>query len=165
MNNVLIFTHLNSKTVIMKRIIFTVLISFILIGASFAQKFNANKLPAAVKQAFAAKFQNVSNASWELEDRTIYKVTFLQNNNNMFAVFNQEGIWIETKTTINVSELPVEVQKSIASEFEGYNINKAVKVERFDKGIRYGAELSKGNETFDALFEINGKFSEKSAIK
>jgi hypothetical protein len=129
--------------------------------SAYAQEKAAPKIPAAVMNAFKAKFPRVTNPTWEVEKANEYEVEFKVNNTAQSAKFDKTGKWLETETDIKVTELPAAVRQSIAKQFAGFKITEASKVENLAHGNCYEAEIQKGKESMDVQVSAGGEILSK----
>jgi hypothetical protein len=147
-----------------KKIIYLLLTAALMSNTAYAQKIAADKVPAAVKSAFKAKFPSVTKSSWEME-KSEYEANFKLNGEEMSANFDNTGKWLETETEIKVSALPAPVQSALRKDFPGFKINEASKIESVKNGNGFEAEIEKGEETFDVLFTVDGKLLSKTKME
>ncbi len=122
----------------------------------FAQKVNSDNLPEPVKTAFKAKFAGVKKAKWEM-DYENYEADFKYNKNEMSAKFDKTGKWLETEYMVLPSSLPQAVKDYMNSNFAGYEIKEAEKVETADKGILYELDIKKGEAKYEISISETGK--------
>ncbi|MBL7888638.1 MAG: PepSY-like domain-containing protein [Bacteroidia bacterium] len=138
----------------MKKLVF---LSCLLLGTySYAQKVNSDNLPEPVKTAFKAKFADVKKAKWEM-DYENYEAEFKYNKNEMSAKFDKTGKWLETEYMILPSDLPQAVKEYMNSNFAGFEIKEAEKVETADKGILYELDIKKGEAKYEISISETGK--------
>lgn len=117
-----------------------------LTGAN-AQKINADKLPKAVKEAFAKQYPHANTVKWDKEDAD-YEASFKHDGKELSVVLNAKGEVQEVETEIQVSALPASVQEALKG-----------------KKIKEAAEIKKGGKTYyeaqvgskDFFFDANGK--------
>ncbi len=117
-----------------------------------AQKLKQNDVPAAVKQSFAKLFPGAA-AKWEKEDGK-YEAEFKQGGNEMSAVFESAGTFVESETEIKVSELPSAVAAYVKEHYKNKSIKEGAKITKADGTVNYEAEV--GGK--DIIFDANGKF-------
>jgi hypothetical protein len=130
----------------------------------FTQKITPEKVPAAVKQAFAKKFPAATDAKYEMEKKD-YEITFKDKGVEMSANYSTIGKWLETETAITESNLPEEVSNAIAKDFAGFKISEVAKIETPDKPIIYEMDLKKSNEGYKAQFSPKGDVLKKTPLK
>lgn len=138
----------------MKKII---LFSLFLSGTfAFAQKVNSDNLPEPVKSAFKAKFADVKKAKWEM-DYENYEAEFKYKKDEMSAKFDKTGKWLETEYMVLPSDLPQAVKDYMNSNFAGFEIKEAEKVETADKGVLYELEIKKAEAKYEISISETGK--------
>ncbi len=119
---------------------------FATMALSFGQKIKSDKVPDAVKMAFAKVHPGVSDIDWEQEDGG-YEAEFDGPNDvEMSAVFAADGKWLETEQEIKKSELPA----PILAKLKGKKIKEATKIIRADGSTIYEAEVKRKDLLFDA---------------
>ncbi len=146
----------------MKSIIVMLVAGLLISTVSFAQKITSDKVPSAVQKAFKAKFPKVTDAKWEIEDKTEYEATFKEDNAARSASFDKDGKWLETETIIEVAKLPHEVSETIIKNFPGYKIKEATQLEKPGNANLYEVELTKGKKTIEVQLKPTGEIVNKS---
>ena len=104
------------------------------------------KVPDAVSTAFKSKFPNATNLKWGKENATEYEAEFKLNNTNVSANFNTDGSWVETETTIPITDLSETVSTAIIKKYPGAVITMAEKTEMPGNKIIY-----------EVAIKVNGK--------
>ncbi|HYV55064.1 MAG TPA: PepSY-like domain-containing protein [Chitinophagaceae bacterium] len=127
----------------MKKIFSLLLLSISMAVAIYAQK---TKVPAAVTDAFNAKFPGATELKWDKENSKELEANFKFNNSIVSANFGLDGSWKETETTINASELPPAVTNAVNTKYPGSTVFLTERIEK------------PGNKTF---YEVNIKFKGK----
>jgi hypothetical protein len=135
--------HLTSNT--MKKI-FIVLVAAIITGSSAHSQI---KVTDAAKKAFAAKFPNATNVKWGKENANEYEAEFKLNGQPVSANFKLDGSWVETESSIAVTDLPSAITNAIKAKYPGTVLNKAEKV-----------EMSGGKIVYETVVKVNGKKKE-----
>jgi len=136
----------------MKKVLAVILLSSSLSFAASAQKLDASKVPAPVKEAFAKKYPGIV-AKWEKENGK-FEAGFKQGGNTMSALFEANGTMTESEVDIKVSELPAAVLAYVKEHYKGATIKEGAKITKADGTVNYEAEVNK----MDVLFDVNGKF-------
>lgn len=135
------------------------------ITSSFAQKIKEAEVPAKVREAFAKKYPGQNGGAieigWEKEGSD-YEAEFDLNKIESSAVFTSDGLFKELEQEIKLSELPKAATDYCAKNFAGHKISEAEKITDASGKISYEAELSKGKEHFDIIFDQQGNFIRKS---
>ncbi len=139
----------------MKKTILILAIILIAFTSTIAQKITADKVPAAVKQAFLKKYPKAADAKWEMEKKE-YEVNFKLNGAVMSANFNTKGTWKETETEIKFDALPQSVKDAINKAFADYKTGEVNKIENPGSETLYEVELSKAKEKIELLFTKDG---------
>src|SRR6478736_5428735 len=104
----------------MKKISWTVILIAAITSTSCAQKIDAAKVPAAVKQSFAKAHPNVT-VKWEKEDGK-YEAGFKTGTLTISELYTAAGIMEETETDIAVSQLPAPVLSYVKENYKGKTI-------------------------------------------
>jgi hypothetical protein len=123
----------------------------------------AEKVPVAVKEAFAKKFPAATDVKFEMEGKD-FEISFKDKGVEMSANFNDSGNWLETETGIKESDLPKAVSESVAKNFTGYKISEVAKVETPDKEPCYEMDLNKEKEGYEVQFSAKGDMINKHAL-
>jgi Putative beta-lactamase-inhibitor-like, PepSY-like len=108
-----------------------------------SQKVN---VPAAVTKAFNDKYPNATNVKWGKESAKEYESEFKLNGTNVSANFGSDGSWLETETTLKVSDLPAAVSDAIKKNYPGAVITNAEKLEEPGNKLLY-----------ETVIKVNGK--------
>ncbi len=113
---------------------------------SLSARSQAIKVPAAVKTAFQAKFPGATDVKWGKENAKEYEAEFKLDGNKVSANFAQNGSWVETETSIRVSDLPAAVTSAINTKYPGSVITLAERVD------------APGNKlVYEVSIKVNGK--------
>ncbi|MFD0940842.1 hypothetical protein [Pedobacter boryungensis] len=135
----------------MKKILIVMVMLGFLASASYAQKLNASKVPAAVKTAFA-KAHASTKVNWSKEEVN-YEAEFTLNGKETSEVYTAAGVLTETEVEIKVSEFP----DAVKMKLKGMKVTEAAKITKADGSIVYEAEV-KGK---DLLFDAKGNSVKK----
>jgi len=127
------------------------LLAGIMCSAS-AQKLDALKVPAPVKETFAKKFPGVT-PGWENE-KGKYEAGFKNKGQSMSALFEADGSLLETEVGMKPSGLPSSVTAYVKEHYKGATIKEAAKITKADGTVNYEAEVNK----MDVIFDAGGKF-------
>jgi len=147
----------------MKTIIATLALSLIA-GTTFAQKVKESEVPAAVKESFAKKYAGSKAEKWEKENGN-YEAEFDLNKIETSALFDASGTFKEQEQEIKTSALPAGVTAYCTKNFAGWKLSEASKITTADGKVSYEAEMSKGKEHFDAIFDDKGNFEKKGEVE
>jgi len=100
---------------------------------------------------------------WDKEGDN-YEASFKQKGNEMSVVLDASGNTFETEVEIEKSELPPAVLEVIKKDFAGYKIEEAAKITA-NNVVSYEAEVEKGEESFELIFDPQGKILKKEEEK
>ena len=112
--------------------------------------------PAAVQKAFAQKFAKATEIKWGKENSNEYEADFVLEGINMSANFATDGTWLETETTIPVSQLPAGVTAAIAKQYPNSTVIEADKIESAGKVTLYETEIKTGTKKKEVVFDDKG---------
>ena len=151
-----------------KTLLLTFAICFVSLQLVFAQKGKLTdpKVPAAVTNAFKAKYPNMKVTDWDYEaDKNAYEAEFKMDGKKMEASFSADGQWMKTKSDIKREQLPIAVSKAIASgEYSDWSMSDIAELDT-PEGKRYKVKVRKGVD-FDYLqYDTNGKLLERKDKK
>jgi hypothetical protein len=134
-----------------------------IIGCSFAnaQKIKEAEVPANAKQEFAKKYPGTKVKQWEKEDAN-YEAEFELKEVESSAVFDASGAFKELEQKIKESELPKSAVDYCTKTFAGYKMSEAAKITDASGKVTFEAEMKKGKEHFDVLFDDKGNFIKKT---
>ncbi len=139
-------------------------VSILTINCANAQKMNEADVPASVKSGFAKKYPGTKVEKWEKEG-TDYEAEFHLNKVESSAVLDANGVFKELEQEIKTSELPKSVTDYCIKNYADYKLSEAEKITDAGGKIMYEAEMSKGEEHFDAIFDDKGNFLKKSVTQ
>jgi hypothetical protein len=123
------------------------IVSFATTGCS--QKVNEKDIPVPVKTAFNSKFPRATAIKWGKENAKEYEAEFTFNNNAVSANFKLDGSWVETETTIPVSELPAAVTDAVNTKYPGAVYGRTERIEK-----------PGGKTLYEVNITVNGKKKE-----
>ena len=127
-----------------------------------AQTIDSKDVPGPVKAGFEKNFAT-KDVKWDKE-RDNYEASFKQKGNEMSVVLDASGNTVETEVEIEKSELPPAVLEVIKKDFAGYKIEEAAKITA-NNVVSYEAEVEKGEESFELIFDPQGKILKKEEEK
>ena len=116
------------------------------------------KVPQAVKEAFAKKYPTAKKVDWEKEGAEEYEAEFKMDGKKMSANFKADGTWLETETEIKTKNLPAAVKAAIAKQFPDYELEEAEQIETPTVAVAYEVELEdeKNDVEIEAVFKADG---------
>lgn len=112
--------------------------------------------PTAVQTTFKQMFPNATNVLWAEKDD--YGVaSFLNNNIQNLAWFNQQGVWYLTETTVATDALPAAIATAISnSDYKDWKKADAGKLARKDMVNAYVVEVTQNNNVVDLYYTEDG---------
>ena len=134
--------------------------SLFVINTATAQHLKEAEVPTNVKASFAKKYATSKVEVWEKEDEN-YEAEFHLNKVESSAVFSADGTFKELEQEIKITELPKTVTDYCTKIFAGYKISETAKITDGNGKVMYEAEMTKGKEHFDAIFDSKGSFVRK----
>ncbi len=143
----------------MKTLIATAAMLFT-INTACAQKIKASEVPKAVIDSFNKNFSGSKAKEWEKE-KDVYEAEFDLNKVETSATFAADGKLMETEVEIKVSELPKSVSDYVTKNYPDHKLSEASKITDAEGKISYEAEVKKGKEEMDLIFDSNGAFVKK----
>lgn len=144
----------------MKTTIATIALCFGFIYAN-AQHLKEAEVPKSVKDGFAKKYPGSKVKVWEKEGAD-YEAEFDLNKVESSAVFDGNGSFKELEQEIKTSELPKSAVDYCTKTFAGYKLSEAAKITDANGKVQFEAEMEKGKEHFDVIFDDKGNFVKKS---
>ena len=123
-----------------------------------AQKMNAKDVPVNVKNSLEKNYA-IKDADWDKEGEN-FEASFEQKGTAISVVFDGAGSILETEREIKKNELPIAILNVLKKDYADFEIEEAARIET--KGvITYETEVEKGKQTFDLIFDTNGKLIKK----
>ncbi|MBK0402233.1 PepSY-like domain-containing protein [Adhaeribacter sp. BT258] len=139
---------------------------FCFMALQFARAQSEKDIPAAVKNAFTAKYPNMKVTDWDWEeDKDAYEAEFMMNNRENEAYFSADGTWMKTKTDMKREQLPTAVSKALTSgEYSTWNMSDFAEMDT-PEGKRYKVRARKGVDFVYLKYDANGMLLEKKDKK
>ncbi|MCD6068227.1 MAG: hypothetical protein K0S33_3053 [Bacteroidetes bacterium] len=148
----------------MKTIFITLAGLFSIISAN-AQKLKEAEIPAPVKESFAKEFSGVKANEWQKEGNT-YEAEFDLKKTETSATFSADGKLLETEQEIAVTTLPKAASDYVTKNYPGHKLSEASRItESGTNKVFYEAEVKKGKEGTDLIFDDTGNFIRKEEAK
>jgi hypothetical protein len=143
----------------MKNLIITG-IAMLALTVANAQHLKEAEVPATVKAAFVKKYPTSKVEVWEKEGAD-YEAEFHLNKVESSAVFTADGTFKEFEQEIKTALLPKTAMEYCTKNYIDYKIEEAAKITDAVGKVMYEAEMKKGKEHFDAMFDDKGNFISK----
>lgn len=148
----------------MKKLLVLIVCSIFVLGVSALNQ-KDEKIPAAVKTGFAAKFPTAQKVKWSVEKEGEFEAEFTLNKVETSALFDAKGTLLETETEIKESELPQAVKATLAKDFAGYKLDEIEKATDVKGVTTFEMEAAKGKDKLEISFDASGKLLGKEPLK
>jgi hypothetical protein len=123
-----------------------------------AQNLPQSQVPSEVLNAFQGKFPNATEAKWEVKEN-LYKAEFKVGSRGHDVWINKTGKITKHKEDFPKKDLPQIIQQKISTEFKGYKLDDADKIETEGK-VFYQVKLDGTSDDRKILFTADGKIQE-----
>ena len=147
----------------MKSTIVIIALSFAYLATN-AQTIKEAEVPAKVKEAFAQKYAGAKAEEW-IKEKADFEVEFDLNKVESSAVFTADGTFKELEQEIKLAQLPKAASDYCAKNYVGYKLSEAAKITDATDKVQFEAEMEKGKEHFDVIFDDKGNFVKKVVIE
>mgnify|MGYP003637618629 CR=1 FL=1 len=123
----------------------------------FVQSFAmAQDAPAKVKESCKKKFPAAKEIDWN-KDGANYVGEFYENDMTVTGTFDATGKWLETKTSIEETEIPAVVSKAALAKHKGTYLSNQSKIENSDNVVTYEIVLSSDDAAYTLLVSDKGE--------
>ncbi len=146
----------------MKTTIITVAVIVLSMNAASAQKVKEAEVPKAVITSFQTHFKGAKADAWDKEKNGEFEAEFKMNKVEMSANFSADGKLMETEEEIASATLPKAATEYVAKNYVGIKIEEAAKITDSTGKVTYEAEVKKGKEEIELLFDSTGNFIKKT---
>src|SRR4030095_6184339 len=112
-------------------------------GFAIATQAQIRKIPAAVTEAFKARYPNAVNVEWK-DKVSNFTADFEVDGIKSEAKFNSKGTWQETEFRIDTASIPAEVLDGFKkSKYSDYEIKSARRIDLPKDKVQYRIEVEK----------------------
>lgn len=146
----------------MKTLVGVFVIAMTFVHAGYAQDVKEKDVPVAVKNSLVKNF-STNRADWNKEGAN-YEASFKEKGNEMSVVFDSSGNIVETEKEINQNELPMAVQNVLKNDYKDFALEEIAVIDSKGK-VTFETELEKGKESFEIIFDADGKVISKTEKK
>jgi hypothetical protein len=122
---------------------------------AYSQDIPASQVPAAVTKAFKAKFPKTTGLEWEKKG-DLYEAEFDVSLVDHKALYEASGKLVAFKKDIRKTDLPAAVKRAIETQYKGFRIDDADRVER-GGAVFYQVELDGKPDDQKLVFTKDGK--------
>jgi hypothetical protein len=113
-------------------------------------------VPSAVTKAFQKEF-SINKVTWDKEGIN-YEAEFTMNGKETSALYDINGHRKELEVEIKKEELPIAVTAYIKKNYPDKKMSEASKITDDRDIVTYEAEIRKGKESTDLIFDSKGNF-------
>lgn len=146
----------------MKKIILGLSLLFLATTAIACVNVNKEKVPKAVKEAFAKKFPSAKKVHWDKESDKEWEAEFKMDKMEYSANFMEDGTWKETEHEIDKNNIPQTVMNTLNTSFAGYEIEES-EISETNNGAVYEFEIEKAETEMEVAIDSNGKVVKKQS--
>ena len=125
-----------------------------------------NKKPLAdprVLQSFRLKFPLATQVIWQQVDVFKWLVNFNIEKKKCTALFNREGIWLETVTLIPLNKIPKSLEFTLEEKNNREDLRQIFFIQRPEQSL-YELNLDNGVFTLRLLFDLSGNIIGKMLL-
>lgn len=134
------------------------LLTTLLVAGSFAvqaQVSNNTDLTLA-KASYNAKYQTEATSMVAYDNKEVF--ANISGNANQWAVFTDEGVFLQTETVVPESTVPAAIKTDVNQRFtNGTNTLTYRKVEKANNTILYSVHYTKGNSVVQVYYNPTGE--------
>ena len=141
--------------------ILLILMTVLTMNCVYSQKIKESEVPAPVKAKFQSLHPEIKDINWLKLKKGGYEAEFAQNKSQISVSIDSLGNLKETEMEMKVSELSKEIHEYVEKNYPGYSITEAAQITYTDGKPMYEAEITKGKESFDLLFDSSSKYVKK----
>lgn len=116
----------------------------------------ASAVPAAVRAALDARYPGATVVTWYRENAD-YEASFTESGRKTSVLITPEGTVTAVEAEIDPADLPAAVRQRIASDYAGYTLTAAARIEDLAGGqTKWEAELERNGQKTDYIFAADG---------
>lgn len=138
-----------------------ILATVLTMNCAYSQKIKESEVPAPVRTKFQSLHPDIKDVNWLKHKKGGYEAEFTQNKSDFGVSIDSLGNLKETEMEMKVSELSKEIHDYVAKNYPGYTLTEAAQITYVDGKPMYEAEITKGKESFDLLFDSSFKYVKK----
>ena len=148
----------------MRKKLFAALVLTLPAVMAFSQGKPAPTVPQPVRTHFSQQYSQVSKVDWVILKDDSYQAAFNQSGITRTVVYQRSGQWVSTQEPIAQRELPLQVARSLQSQFAGYSIGQVSRLERFNQGRGFRIRVSKDGGSWDVELDTGGVIRERVVV-
>lgn len=123
------------------------------------KKISKEEVPSVIMKTFHNMYPKaeIKGTSVETENgKKYYELETVEGKKHRDLLFTKDGTVQENEETIEDSELPVEVMKTLNNKYKGFEIKKAEKVTSHNK-VSYELHMKNEEKAYELVFNSKGK--------
>lgn len=125
-----------------------------------AQRVRVGEVPLPVQKSLQKNY-GIKDADWDREGAN-FEANFEEKDKDVSVLFDAAGSVLETEREIARGELPKAVINALRVDYPDFKLEESSKIEA-NGVITYETEVEKGEQTFDLIFDAEGKLIKKEA--
>ena len=141
--------------------ILLILVTVLSMNSAYSQKIKESEVPDRVKTKFQLLHPDIKDINWLKLKKGGYEAEFKQNKSEYGVSIDSIGNLKETEMDMKISELSKEIHEYVTKNYPGYTITEAAQITYADGKPMYEAEITKGKDSFDLLFDSSFKYVKK----
>lgn len=102
-----------------------IIISAIMLISTSSFAGTGEEVSEAIRTSFAKSFSTAQNVSWK-KSQDLYFANFNQNTSKLFAAFNESGELVAVSRTIDISQVPLALARSLQEKYGDYYLASSV---------------------------------------
>ena len=103
----------------------TIIASAILLISTSSFAGTGEEISEAIKTAFAKSFSSAKNVNWQ-KTNDLYFANFQVETSKLFAAFNETGDLIAVSRTIDISQVPLALARTLQEKYADYYLSTSV---------------------------------------
>lgn len=116
----------------------------------------AADVPSIVTKNFQAKYPTATDVEWYDEEDGSFAAYFYINEQSKTAKFNKAGNWTETKTFMDMNDMPKPVINAMNSKYKGADISSVTMIEVPSDLNQYEVSAEMNNTTYLLTYDEKG---------
>lgn len=125
-----------------------------------AQSVSVGEIPSLVQKSLQKNY-GIKDADWDREGAN-FEANFEDKGKDVSVLFDAAGSVLETEREIARGELPKAVINALRVDYPDFKLEESAKIEA-NGVITYETEVERAEQTFDLIFDAQGKLINKVA--
>lgn len=137
-----------------KLVALALLVSFVSFAS--AQTINASLVPEAVKNKMKEKYPEAKGLYWRQSDAGFVEANFSNDGRKCNAIFLTTGGWVSTDCEITAEEFPAAAITYLNDPKNADKVSKYYQSDTKAKGKQFSADVKKGGQALQFIFDADG---------